>query len=193
MSENGISASAAAIPSNREILEAYCEWLHLEKRLLCTELCPDNGTETVKLSPCAMIGQNLRSPVGEDWRELSQPSTRAGVVLAAVGLLPGELAASVEHSSLPALIEHHKAANEAFTEVAAEMEALPDGNIRKAELELVFSKLSDLEDEALLDLCGHKCTTMGEAQRKSEYILESTDIRSIQEEHFEALLRSFLP
>jgi hypothetical protein len=73
------------------------------------------------------------------------------------------------------------------------MEALPDDDARKAELELVFSKLSDVEDEALLHLCGHKCATIGEARRKSECILASTDLRSVQEEHFEALLRSFLP
>jgi hypothetical protein len=90
-----VSSVASEIPSDREILEACCEWLHVEKRLLCVELCPENGEAATMLSPCAMLGPDVRNVLGQTWRTSSQPSARAGAVLEMVGLLPRERAASL--------------------------------------------------------------------------------------------------
>ena len=87
--KNAVSVNATGLPIDRETLEAYCEWLHMEKRLLCQELYPEMGADAGKMTPCNTIAGAFHIPHdGRRWRDMPKPSTRARLVLQAVGILP---------------------------------------------------------------------------------------------------------
>lgn len=87
--KNANPAAATALPTDRETLYAYCEWLHMEKRLLCLELFPEMGTDAGKTTPCNTFADSFHIPHdGRSWRDMPKPSTRARLVLQAVGILP---------------------------------------------------------------------------------------------------------
>lgn len=71
--------------ATRAELEAYNEWLHMERRLLAAELYPDLGYDAERFVPCGTGAAELHLPRGVDWRDIPSPSTRAIPVLAAVG------------------------------------------------------------------------------------------------------------
>lgn len=63
--------------------QAYLEWLRMEARLLQIELGLGDEHE---FSPCGTFARSFHFPPGESWRDQPQPSTRAELVLAAVGV-----------------------------------------------------------------------------------------------------------
>jgi hypothetical protein len=72
-------------PATRAELEAYNEWLHMERRLLAAELYPELGYDAERLVPCGTGANELHLPHGVNWKEMPSPSTRAIPVLTAVG------------------------------------------------------------------------------------------------------------
>lgn len=62
---------------------AYLQWLRTEADLLQIEL--GNGSER-ELTPRNTFTQSFHFPLGGDWRDMPQPSTRAELVLRAVGI-----------------------------------------------------------------------------------------------------------
>ena len=76
--------TGAAEPVTPELLDAYSEWLFYERRLLCEERAPGGNWE-------GFVPQNTGAArfhfptVPGGWRSAPQPSTRAAVVLSAVG------------------------------------------------------------------------------------------------------------
>lgn len=76
--------TAAAEAVTEALLDAYDEWLFMERRLLCLEAGPGRRSEAHV--PCNTgVGRFHFLTNGLDWRSLPQPSTRAAVVLSAVG------------------------------------------------------------------------------------------------------------
>lgn len=96
MSKNTISASDPGLPSNRDILEAYREWLENEASFLGRELYPELGGEAYRSVPIGTLARHFHFPVSDAASEPSQPSTRAKMVLRAVGVLPDDPPATVE-------------------------------------------------------------------------------------------------
>lgn len=79
--------SAVAAPVTSELLNAYNEWLFMERRLLCVEQHPGSrGPDIERYVPANTGAGNFHFPSGADWKDPSrQPSTRAALVLSAVG------------------------------------------------------------------------------------------------------------
>lgn len=76
--------TAAATPITEALLDSYSEWLFYERRLLCEERYP--GRKDWEFVPCNTGARDYHFPVyPQRWSDLPQPSTRAAVVLAAVG------------------------------------------------------------------------------------------------------------
>ena len=82
--------TAVAEPATRELLIDYADWLLLERRILLHEAFPDPSER--RLAFGSHVGCNRKVeqfhlgpgfPV--NWRDLPQPSTRAALVLSAVG------------------------------------------------------------------------------------------------------------
>lgn len=66
-------------------MNAYCEFLAMELRLLNKEMGMDgNGY----YSPCNTIAHDFHFPAGRSWESVPQPSTRAAMILRAVGIMP---------------------------------------------------------------------------------------------------------
>lgn len=84
LAPKGAPAVQAATP---KVLAAYAEWLYYEHRLLMIEMFPDPALRKVmeKVAPTGSAARFFHFPMGRDWRELPQPSTRALAVLNAVG------------------------------------------------------------------------------------------------------------
>jgi hypothetical protein len=79
----GQPTAVAASPS-RGLLLAYNEWLFMERRLLCKEAWPGTGAE--HFVPVNTGASDFHiPPYPASWTELPQPSTRAALVLSAVG------------------------------------------------------------------------------------------------------------
>lgn len=74
--------------TDRNILETYRQWLHNESRLLGVELYPELGTDAPRYVPETTAAE-FHFPTCGDWRDVPKPSTRAELVLRAVGALPG--------------------------------------------------------------------------------------------------------
>lgn len=88
--------TATAVPVSRELLESYKAWLHYENRMLSYELAGHDiaaAGRIEKLVPLNNEGADwhfqwnrapgARGPAG--WITAPQPSTRAALVLSAVG------------------------------------------------------------------------------------------------------------
>lgn len=96
MSRISAPANAGIMPTDRQILEAYRQWLHFEARLLALELYPDAAPEeAIKWVPEGTVAAGFHFPEvtgtrpGRTWRDVPPPSTRAEAVLRAVGVLDG--------------------------------------------------------------------------------------------------------
>ena len=77
--------TAAAEPVTEQLLDAYSEWLFYECRLLCLERWPDNP-KAERFIPAGTGASGFHFPAyPTSWRDATQPSTRATVVLSAVG------------------------------------------------------------------------------------------------------------
>ncbi len=71
-------------PRDRDIAEAYSEWLFMERRLLCVQLYPDRpGAED--FYPVNTLAGHFHLP-GRNWREVPLPFSRAEAVLTMVGV-----------------------------------------------------------------------------------------------------------
>lgn len=79
--------SAVAEPVTSELLNAYSEWLHTERRLLCREQYPTLGVDAERFVPCNTgAGRYHFGDAAGRWDDPSrQPSSRAALVLSAVG------------------------------------------------------------------------------------------------------------
>lgn len=76
--------SAVAQPVTDGLLMAYNEWLFMERRMLCEEQCP--GDPNAERFVPTNTGAHDYHFWSEDWRAPHrQPSTRAALVLSAVG------------------------------------------------------------------------------------------------------------
>lgn len=78
----GNPSGVAAAPS-MQMLAAYNEWLFYERRLLCIEAF--GGSSAEAFVPAGSCAHDFHFPLGSSWREAPQPSTRAALVLSAVG------------------------------------------------------------------------------------------------------------
>lgn len=94
MSRNTAPANAGGMPTERQILEAYRQWLHHEARLLGMELYPDMPpADAARWVPEGTLASGFHFPEftgeqpGRTWRDVPPPSTRAEMVLRAVGVL----------------------------------------------------------------------------------------------------------
>ncbi|GLK71273.1 hypothetical protein KHC23_10900 [Ancylobacter dichloromethanicus] len=92
MSRNTAPANAGGMPTEREILEAYREWLHFEAHLLGVELYPSlPPANAARWVPQGTFAAGFHFPEsgadGRTWRDVPKPSTRAEMVLRAVGVL----------------------------------------------------------------------------------------------------------
>lgn len=76
--------SAVAAPITTDLLDAYSEWLFMERRLLCLERWP-GVRDAEQFVPCNTGAGDFHLRPGTDWRTLPQPSTRAALVMSAVG------------------------------------------------------------------------------------------------------------
>lgn len=80
------SPTAAAVPVSRDLLHSYNEWLLYERRLLAMEMFPGYGAAAEDLVPGNTGASDYHFPsYPGTWQELPQPSTRAALVLSAVG------------------------------------------------------------------------------------------------------------
>lgn len=77
--------SAVASAPNLEVLKAYDQWLFYERRLLLVEAFPLMPLSFVHGSTAA---DRYHFPTDGDWRDRPQPSTRANLVLSAIGIDP---------------------------------------------------------------------------------------------------------
>ena len=87
--------TAAAVPVTRDLMHSYKSWLFFENRMLAYELaghCLDGGRQIERLFFHGTPGDDYHfqwthngytGPAG--WRDAPQPSTRAAIVLSAVG------------------------------------------------------------------------------------------------------------
>ena len=71
----------------RDLLSSYNAWLHYEHRLLAMEMYPELGADADRWIPGNNMGAqwHFRSTWPQTWEDLPQPSTRAALVLSAVG------------------------------------------------------------------------------------------------------------
>jgi hypothetical protein len=77
--------AAAAEPVTEALLDAYSEWLFYDRRLLCLERWP-GVRHPDGFIPANTGASGYHFPLGpERWQDRPQPSTRAAVVLSAVG------------------------------------------------------------------------------------------------------------
>ncbi|MDO9426044.1 MAG: hypothetical protein Q7T93_04365 [Methylobacterium sp.] len=77
--------SAAAVPVTDGRLDAYSEWLFMERRLLCLEQHP-GFDQADRFVPANTGAKDFHFPdFPTRWQDLPQPSTRAALVLSAVG------------------------------------------------------------------------------------------------------------
>lgn len=79
----GGTAVAVSDLKNLRLMEAYNEWLFVERRLLMREAFPDCDSSFVH---CSTAARTFHLPMGQDWKNLPQPSTRAGLILGTVGV-----------------------------------------------------------------------------------------------------------
>lgn len=79
--------TAAAEPITKDLLIGYSDWLLLERRILNMELFPNAEDQAaarhVFLSN--RVTEAFHLPPGGGWQDLPKPSTRAALVLSAVG------------------------------------------------------------------------------------------------------------
>ena len=88
MLNNTFSVSGEALPDT-DPRPAYLEWLAMEARLLRIELYGDPYYADRELTPCGTFACDYH--MSADWKSKPQPSTRALMVLRAVGVqIPGE-------------------------------------------------------------------------------------------------------
>lgn len=80
-SEPGIKTSTSL-----ETLESYNAWLFYERRLLALEMYPERGPKAERWIPADNAGAAWHSRGPGSWRDKPQPSTRAALVLTAVGV-----------------------------------------------------------------------------------------------------------
>ncbi len=71
---------------DRRALEAYAEWLYMERRLLAIELYPELGKDAVRFVPQGTAAATFHFPVGRDWRSEAQPSSRAEQIMDLLGI-----------------------------------------------------------------------------------------------------------
>ena len=77
-------STAAAVPVNDAMLDAYSQWLFFERRLLCMERY--GAAKQEALIPMNTAADQFHVPcLPSVWSSLPQPSTRAAIVLSAVG------------------------------------------------------------------------------------------------------------
>jgi hypothetical protein len=76
--------TAAAEPVTSDLLDAYNQWLFYERRLLCLEA--HGSIDAERMVPQTMAASLFHFPLfPHRWQELPQPSSRAALVLSAVG------------------------------------------------------------------------------------------------------------
>jgi len=76
--------TAVAEPVSDQLIASYMEWLHMERRMLCREVWPGEPRAD-RYIPQNTGASSYHVPDGVDWRSLPRPSTRAALVLSAVG------------------------------------------------------------------------------------------------------------
>jgi hypothetical protein len=77
--------TAAAVPVTDDLLDAYSEWLFYERRLLCLERWP-GSRDAEAFVPANTGASGFHFPLRpERWQDRPMPSSRAVVVLSAVG------------------------------------------------------------------------------------------------------------
>ncbi len=71
---------------DRRALEAYAEWLDMERRLLTIELFPEMGIRATTIVPTGTAARNYHYPLDADFRSASPPSSRAEEMLHRLGI-----------------------------------------------------------------------------------------------------------
>lgn len=70
---------------NRDPRHAYLEWLRMEARLLQIELYPELDADD-EYRPVGTFAKHFHFPIDKNWTDVAKPSTRAELVLRAVGI-----------------------------------------------------------------------------------------------------------
>ena len=82
--------TAAAVPVSNDLLASYDQWLFYERRFLVREQYRHLGHDMVRAMeravPVNTAADGFHFPREGSWRDVPDPSTRAAVVLAAVGV-----------------------------------------------------------------------------------------------------------
>jgi hypothetical protein len=81
-----IDPPLAPVTGSRETLEAYSEWLAIERRILCKQLYPGirNAEQFI---PCNTLASDYHVPMlPKRWQDQPLPASRAASVLAHVGV-----------------------------------------------------------------------------------------------------------
>lgn len=67
------------------LMANYAAWLGAEERILRWELAEATGIPVAQMERMAMVSDDFHFPADRAWFDLPRPSTRAALVLAAVG------------------------------------------------------------------------------------------------------------
>ncbi len=82
--------TAAAVPVTTDLLASYDQWLFYERRCLLRELYANEGSGVArameKIVPVNTAADRFHFPREGSWQDQPQPSTRAAVILATVGV-----------------------------------------------------------------------------------------------------------
>lgn len=82
------SPSAVAEPASRDCLGAYSEWLRIERIVLLNELYPQiepRARRLISEAPIQQVEDFFIPPCPASWQDMPKASTRAALVLSAVG------------------------------------------------------------------------------------------------------------
>jgi hypothetical protein len=80
------SATEASGAPDLRALHSYAAWLHMERRLLCTELWPHMSADAERYVWADNAGYNWHLAGDVNWRDKPRPSSRAAAVLDLVGV-----------------------------------------------------------------------------------------------------------
>jgi hypothetical protein len=76
------------LPEPSQLQLAYSEWLAMERRLLTAEMYGDQARHMERFVPSGTMAHNFHFPTeeGRSWEDVPKPSSRADLVLQAVGV-----------------------------------------------------------------------------------------------------------
>lgn len=189
---NTVSAAAAGLPSEREILGASREWLEIEAMTLGRELYPELGDKAHRFVPANTAAANFHFPLTEGAIDPPPPSARAKLILQTIGVLPKDAPVPAEESPLDALIAGYRATQAKYSELLEVLDSLAKDDPRRGALEEETKRLCDAEFAAVDEICAYRVQTLEEARTKAACLAQHFKHFATEDVQMQALLRSFL-